>query len=73
MRPYTAVNGGAVLLDVRSPGEFEKGHVPGAVSVPLFSDDERAAVGTAFAKQGRGPAMVMVRAEEEVQTTTTPA
>ena len=54
-----AANDGAVVLDVRSPGEFSKGHVPGAVNVPLFTDDERAKVGTAFAKQGRGVAMVM--------------
>ena len=54
-----AANDGAVVLDVRSPGEYAKGHVPGAVNVPLFTDDERAKVGTAFAKQGRGVAMVM--------------
>jgi NADPH-dependent 2,4-dienoyl-CoA reductase/sulfur reductase-like enzyme/rhodanese-related sulfurtransferase len=28
-------NGDAVLLDVRSPGEFAAGHIPGAMSVPL--------------------------------------
>jgi tRNA 2-selenouridine synthase SelU len=54
-----AAHDGAVVLDVRSPGEFAKGHIPGAVNVPLFTDDERAKVGTAFAKQGRGIAMVM--------------
>jgi tRNA 2-selenouridine synthase len=36
------------LLDVRSPGEFEHGHIPGAVSFPLFSDEERAEVGTVY-------------------------
>ena len=30
------------ILDVRAPCEFAKGHIPGAVNVPLFSDDERA-------------------------------
>jgi tRNA 2-selenouridine synthase len=34
-----------VVLDVRSPGEYGKGHIPGAVNVPLFSDEERAKVG----------------------------
>ncbi len=27
--------GGAVLIDVREPGEYEAGHIPGAVNVPL--------------------------------------
>ncbi|MGB3798214.1 MAG: tRNA 2-selenouridine(34) synthase MnmH [Lewinella sp.] len=37
-----------VLLDVRSPGEYDSGHAPGAVSLPLFSDAERAEVGTLY-------------------------
>ena len=37
-----------VLLDVRSPGEFRAGHAPGAVSLPLFDDAERAEVGTLY-------------------------
>ena len=45
------------LVDVRSPGEFAKGHWPGAVNIPLFSDDERAAVGTAYKQSGRLPAV----------------
>ena len=49
----------ALVVDVRSPGEYARGHVPGAVNVPLFSDEERAKVGTCFAKQGRGQAMVL--------------
>lgn len=36
------------IIDVRSPGEFEKGHIPGAVNIPLFTDEERATVGTAY-------------------------
>ena len=54
-----ARSGRHVVVDVRSPGEFSKGHVPGAVNLPLFTDAERAKVGTAFAKQGRAPAMVL--------------
>ncbi|MDA0717109.1 MAG: tRNA 2-selenouridine(34) synthase MnmH [Cyanobacteria bacterium] len=41
------------IVDVRSPGEFEQGHIPGAVSLPLFSDEERAEIGTAYKRQGR--------------------
>jgi tRNA 2-selenouridine synthase len=31
-----------------SPGEFAKGHVPNATNLELFSDEERAVVGTAY-------------------------
>lgn len=41
------------VLDVRSPGEYAHGHIPGAISFPLFSDEERAVVGTAYKQQGR--------------------
>lgn len=34
------------IIDVRSPQEFEAGHIPGAINIPLFSDEERARVGT---------------------------
>lgn len=46
-----------VILDARSPGEFVQGHIPGAVSFPLFSNEERAAVGTCYKQQGREPAI----------------
>lgn len=46
-----------VLLDVRSPGEYAEGHVPGAVSFPLFSDEERARVGICYKHQGRDEAV----------------
>ncbi|GAB4460418.1 MAG: tRNA 2-selenouridine(34) synthase MnmH [Elainellaceae cyanobacterium] len=46
-----------VLLDVRSPAEFAQGHIPGAVSFPLFTDDERAKVGTCYKQQGRDAAV----------------
>jgi tRNA 2-selenouridine synthase len=36
------------LFDVRTPAEFEKGHIPGAVNLPLFSNEERAVVGTIY-------------------------
>ncbi|MDX8340356.1 tRNA 2-selenouridine(34) synthase MnmH [Draconibacterium sp. IB214405] len=45
------------LVDVRSPGEYEKGHIPGAFSIPLFSNDERAAVGTVYVQQSKEEAI----------------
>jgi len=51
------VQGQGTLLDVRSPAEFAQGHVPGAANLPLFSDDERAAVGTTYKQSGRSEAI----------------
>lgn len=39
------------LIDVRSPGEYVKGHIPGSVNIPLFSDEERAHVGTVYTRE----------------------
>ncbi len=41
------------LVDVRSPGEFHQGHWPGAINIPLFSDEQRAEVGTLYNHEGR--------------------
>lgn len=35
---------GVPIVDVRSPGEFSRAHLLGAYSLPLFSDEERAAL-----------------------------
>lgn len=45
------------LIDVRSPGEFNQGHIPGAVNIPLFSDIERAHVGTLYVQQSKEKAL----------------
>lgn len=44
---------GALLLDARSPAEFQEAHIPGALSFPLFDDAERAEVGTLYKQEGR--------------------
>ena len=45
------------LLDVRSPAEYQQGHIPGAINLPLFDDAERAAIGTVYKQQGRRDAV----------------
>ena len=45
------------LIDVRTPSEFQQGHIPGAVNLPLFSDSERAEVGTLYKHVGRQEAV----------------
>ncbi len=46
------------IIDVRSPAEFQRGHIPGAFNLPLFSNEERAMVGTIYHQQGRDPALI---------------
>jgi len=45
------------MLDVRSPAEYNHAHIPGAYSLPLFSDEERKEVGTAYKHQGKQKAI----------------
>ncbi len=45
------------VLDVRSPGEYSHAHMPSACSLPLFTDEERKQVGTAYKQQSREAAI----------------
>lgn len=45
------------VLDVRSPAEFAHAHIPGAHSLPLFTDEERKVVGTAYKQKSRETAI----------------
>ena len=49
---------GRPILDVRSPGEYAAGHLPGAHSLPLFSDAERAEVGTLYKQDSPDAALL---------------
>ncbi len=41
-----------VLVDVRSPSEYQNGHIPGAYNIPLFDDEERKIIGTIYHQKG---------------------
>jgi tRNA 2-selenouridine synthase len=41
------------IIDVRSPAEFAEDHVPGAISLPVLTDAERAEVGTIYVQDSR--------------------
>ena len=36
------------IVDVRSPSEFQDDHIPGAINLPVLSDEERSLVGTLY-------------------------
>ncbi len=39
------------IIDVRTSAEFEQGHIPGAINIPLFTNEERAIVGAIYKKK----------------------
>ena len=47
------------LADVRTPAEFEHGHIPGAFNLPLFSDEERVSIGTTYKQVGKEAAILL--------------
>jgi tRNA 2-selenouridine synthase len=46
-----------LIIDVRSPGEYAHAHMPNAFSLPLFTDEERAAIGTTYKQESREAAI----------------
>ncbi len=46
------------ILDVRTPAEFEQGHIPGAINLALFTNEERKIVGTLYKQEGKQPAVL---------------
>lgn len=48
-----------LTVDVRSEGEYNYGHIPHAVNLPLFNNEERKIVGTAYKQQSREQAMLL--------------
>jgi tRNA 2-selenouridine synthase len=45
------------VIDVRAPSEFQQGHIPGALNIPLFDDHERKVVGTTYKQVNKESAM----------------
>ncbi len=67
------------VLDVRSPAEYAHAHIPGALSFPIFSNEERKIIGTAYKQESREKAIKigldsfgrnMVRMVEEAEKIT---
>ena len=45
------------VFDVRSEGEYDHAHIPGALNLPLFNNEERKVVGTIYKQQSRKDAI----------------
>jgi tRNA 2-selenouridine synthase len=53
VEPDDVINdGNVVFVDVRSPSEFRDFHIPGAVNVPLFDDQEKRLIGYIYRTEG---------------------
>ena len=46
-----------IIIDVRTPAEFEQGHIANAINIPLFSNEERVVVGTIYKQVGKDEAI----------------
>jgi tRNA 2-selenouridine synthase len=62
------------IIDVRAPAEYADDHLPGALSLPVLSDEERARVGTIYKQQSPflarkiGAALVARNAASHLET-----
>jgi tRNA 2-selenouridine synthase len=69
-----ATHGFDDIIDVRAPAEFAEDHLPGAISLPVLDDEERARVGTIykqvspFTARKVGAALVAKNAAQHLET-----
>ena len=54
---FLALGHALPIFDVRSPGEYSHAQIPNAYTLPLFSDEERKVVGTAYKQEGKQKAI----------------
>ena len=47
------------VIDLRTPKEYEQGHLHGAMNIPLFTNAEREEVGKTYKKVGRDRAILL--------------
>ena len=72
--PALGAHGFDTMIDVRSPAEYAHDHIPGAISLPVLSDAERAQVGTVYSKvspfaaRKLGAALVARNAATHIET-----
>lgn len=63
------------IIDVRSPAEFADDHIPGAINLPVFSNDERAYIGTLYKQKSpfiarrEGAALLSANVAKHIQQT----
>ncbi len=53
------INCGVPIIDVRSEGEYQQGHIVGAYNIAILNNDERSQVGTCYKQKGHNAAVVL--------------
>ena len=48
-----------IMLDVRTPAEYQQGHIPNTFNIPLFSNEDRVKVGTCYKQIGKKQAILL--------------
>lgn len=56
---YKDIKDNYVLVDARSPSEFEECHIPSSVNIPLFDDEQRKIIGTVYKQESIEKAKVL--------------
>ena len=57
IQEFIKVSQSLPIIDVRTPAEFSDGHITGAINIPIFSNEERAVVGTKYKQESRDTAI----------------
>lgn len=57
LQEFLSLRNDLPVVDVRSPLEFQEGHIQGALNIPLLNNDERVAVGTDYKQKGQAEAI----------------
>lgn len=57
IKEFLALSKQNPVFDVRSPSEYDHAHIPGANSLPIFSDAQRAEIGTTYKKESTNKAI----------------
>jgi tRNA 2-selenouridine synthase len=58
IEPFLQQSKGYLTLDVRSEAEYTYGHIPHALNLPLFNNEERKIVGTLYKQKGKPEAIL---------------
>jgi tRNA 2-selenouridine synthase len=57
LQEFLSLRNDLPVVDVRSPLEFQEGHIRGVLNIPLLNDEERVAVGTDYKQKGQSEAI----------------